>query len=177
MNSRHDIIEAIELRCNDILSVLNIYSDTLATESPFSTRYMFAVEQIDKYAAEMRQHINGLRGIHFVNKNDTHLSSEAVRPIDPEEVADKTTPFFLKRVVITGILATFPEREQLAMLLRNYGADINTSISGKTDIVIVGQGAGPSKMRKIEELREKGIDIRVIEEPELLQILDAHGMN
>lgn len=60
------------------------------------------------------------------------------------------------------------------MLLRSYGADINTSISSKTDIVIVGQGAGPSKMRKIEELREKGIDIRVIEEPELLQILDAH---
>lgn len=60
------------------------------------------------------------------------------------------------------------------MLLRSYGADINTSISSKTDIVIVGQGAGPSKMRKIEELREKGADIRVIEEPELLQILDAH---
>ena len=62
------------------------------------------------------------------------------------------------------------------MLLRSYGADINTSISSKTDIVIVGQGAGPSKMRKIEELREKGIDIRVIEEPELLQILDTHDM-
>lgn len=104
------------------------------------------------------------------------LSPEAKTPLPADEVSDSSTPFFEKRVVITGILATFPEREQLAMLLRNYGADINTSISSKTNIVIVGQGAGPSKMRKIEELREKGIDIRVIEEPELLQILDTHDM-
>lgn len=174
MMNRYDIVNEIELRCQDIQNILKQYREILTAESTFSTHYIFAVEMLDKHAAEIRQHINGLRGYGFVNKKETKLSSEAVRPIDPEEVADKTTPFFQKRVVITGMIATFPEREQLAMLLRSYGADINTSISSKTDIVIVGQGAGPSKMRKIEELREKGIDIRVIEEPELLQILDAH---
>ena len=174
MMNRYDIINEIELRLQDMQDILQQNYDIITAGSTFSTRYTFAVEMLDKHAAELRQHINGLRGFNFVNKKETHLSAESVRPIDPEQVNDKTTPFFLKRVVITGILATFPEREQLAMLLRSFGADINTSISSKTNIVIVGQGAGPSKMRKIEELREKGSDIRVIEEPELLQILDAH---
>ena len=48
---------------------------------------------------------------------------------------------------------------------------INTSISKRTDIVIVGKGAGPSKMQKIEELQAQGHNLRVIEEPELLSIM------
>lgn len=55
--------------------------------------------------------------------------------------------------------------------LQSLGADINTSISKKTNIVVIGDGAGPSKLRKIEELRESGCDIRIIYEPELIDIL------
>jgi BRCT domain type II-containing protein len=35
----------------------------------------------------------------------------------------------------------------------------------------MGNGAGPSKVKKIEDLRAKGHDIRIIYEPELVQIL------
>ena len=84
---------------------------------------------------------------------------------------NKETPFFMKRVVLTGNLETFPARETIAEVLKVYGADINTSISKRTDIVIVGKGAGPSKMQKIEELQAQGHNLRVIEEPELLSIM------
>ena len=56
-----------------------------------------------------------------------------------------------------------------------YASDVNqisTGISGKTTVVVMGQGAGPSKIKKIEEWQAKGHDIRIIYEEELKQILN-----
>ena len=108
---------------------------------------------------------------HFVKPKEKTLKKETKQPLSPEEVENKETPFFMKRVVLTGNLETFPARETIAEVLKAYGADINTSISKRTDIVIVGKGAGPSKMQKIEELQAQGHNLRVIEEPELLSIM------
>lgn len=108
---------------------------------------------------------------HFVKPKEKTLKKETKQPLSPEEVENKETPFFMKRVVLTGNLETFPARETIAKMLKAYGADINTSISKRTDIVIVGKGAGPSKMQKIEELQAQGHNLRVIEEPELLSIM------
>lgn len=173
---RTEIITRIQKGCNDIMNILSVYSDTLSGVTEDPQRYQLAVELIDKNAAEIRQYINGLRGYRFSTYAATKLSPDAKKPIDASEVANQSTPFFQSRVVITGMLSSFPEREQLAMLLRKYGADINSSISGKTDIVIMGFDAGPSKIKKISEYQEKGHDIRVIHEEELLEILKEHEM-
>ena len=108
--------------------------------------------------------------------NKRRLSSEAKKPLEDDEVEDKETPFFHKKVVLTGILDAYPQREELAMLLKRYGADINSSISAKTDIVIVGHGAGPSKMKKIEDLQANGSPIKVIEESEFLEIMEKYNI-
>lgn len=100
------------------------------------------------------------------------VSSEAKKPLAAEDVKKKNTTFFQKKVVFTGNLNSFPQREVIAELLKNYGADINSSISRKTDIVVMGNGAGPSKMKKIQELQAAGFGIRVIHEPEFLKILE-----
>lgn len=91
--------------------------------------------------------------------------------LDDDAIENKDTPFFHARTVITGIFASYPNRDELGRTLQELGADINTSISRKTNIVIIGDGAGPSKLRKIEELRANGYDIRVIYEPELISLL------
>lgn len=174
---RTDIITRIQNGCNDIMNILSAYSDTLSGVTEDPQRYQLAVELLDKNAAEIRQHINGLRGYRFATYAATKLSSDVKKPIDASEVANQSTPFFQSRVVITGMLSSFPEREQLAMLLRKYGADINSSISAKTNIVIMGVGAGPSKMNKIQILKDKGIDIKVIEEPELLEIFEKYNIS
>lgn len=170
------IIKKIENLCHDMIDILANNSDTLSGTKEDPLCYQLIVERLDKNAAEIRQHINGLRGYRFSTYAATKLSSDAKKPIDASEVVNQSTPFFQRRVVITGILQHFPEREQLAMLLRKYGADINSSISGKTDIVIMGFDAGPSKIKKISEYQEKGHDIRVIHEEELLEILKEHEM-
>lgn len=91
--------------------------------------------------------------------------------LDDVLVENKDTPFFHARTVITGVFTAYPNRNDLGKKLQSLGADINTSISKKTDIVVVGEGAGPSKLRKIEDLRADGHDIRVIYEPELIALL------
>lgn len=108
---------------------------------------------------------------HFISPKEKMIKGETKQPLSPEEVENKDTPFFMKKVVLTGNLETFPTREAIAEVLKAYGADINTSISKKTDIVIVGSGAGPSKMQKVADLQAQGYNIRVIEEPELLSIM------
>lgn len=92
-------------------------------------------------------------------------------PLDDEQVTNQDTPFFHARTVITGVFTQYPNRNDLGRQLQALGADINTSISKKTDIVVIGDGAGPAKLKKIQDLRDQGYDIRIIYEPELVDIL------
>ena len=104
------------------------------------------------------------------------IDKNTLCPLCDEDVENKDTPFFHKKVVLTGTLTSFPKREVIAEILKQYGADINTSISKLTNIVVVGAGAGPSKMKKIQNLNDGGCDIRIIEEPEFLEILEKYGI-
>ena len=118
---------------------------------------------------------------HYVSLNKQSrmqrtVASETLKPLCDDEIQNKETPFYCKKVVITGVFQQFPMREDLAALLRQYGADINTSVSAKTNIVIVGQGCGPAKMQKIEKLNSEGHDIRIIREPELIDIINQFNM-
>lgn len=67
------------------------------------------------------------------------------------EVEDKSHLFYNKKVVITGEFPSFENRNIMAEMLQNVGADVNTAISKKTDFVIVGKKAGPKKMELIEK--------------------------
>lgn len=86
--------------------------------------------------------------------------------------ANPENPFYDKKVVITGIFEM--ERSELAQTLKEMGADINTGITKRTEIVLIGEDAGPSKLAKIFQLQEAGIEIRQIFEPELKEILSKY---
>ena len=102
-----------------------------------------------------------------------HIEHDTLRQ-DLENCVRTDTIFYDKKIVITGTLEKYPARETLASLLKSYGGDINTSISKKTDIVIIGHGAGPKKLEKIEQLNSSGVGhIRLLKEDELYSILDC----
>lgn len=107
----------------------------------------------------------------MANKGERKYERATLDPLADDQVENQSTPFFHASVVITGTFEAYPNRNELGKRLQSLGADINTSISGKTTVVVMGNGAGPSKVKKIEDLRAKGHDIRVIYEPELVQIL------
>ncbi len=106
----------------------------------------------------------------FIPAQERILSSE-VKVKDLSIVDNKNNFFYDKKVVISGILDTFPVREKLALILKNFGADINSSVSKKTNIFIMGKDCGPAKMEKVLNLKDEGFDIKIMEEEELNIIL------
>ena len=108
----------------------------------------------------------------MANKEARKYDHDTLMPLSEEEVKNKNTIFFQKKVVITGIFCAYPDRDELGSILKSFGADIDRGISGKTNIVIVGEGAGPAKLKKIEELNAKGKNIRLIYEKELCEIMN-----
>jgi len=98
------------------------------------------------------------------------ISSEALKQ-DLSSVSNPDNYFYNKKVVITGVFETFPIREDLALKLKEMGADVCTSISKKTNIVIYGEGFGPAKLNKVAVLQAEGYDIVLIDEVELSKLL------
>ena len=82
----------------------------------------------------------------------------------PTEV--NTNSYFSgKKIVLTGGLDNFG-RSELTKLLQNLGADVTSSVSKNTDLVIAGHDAG-SKLDKA-----KTLNIDIIDEQKLLELLE-----
>lgn len=84
--------------------------------------------------------------------------------INKQAETTQNSAFTNKTVVLTGTLESYT-RPDLTKLLLSMGANVTSSVSKKTDIVIVGTDAG-SKLNKAKQL-----GIRIVEEPELLKLL------
>ena len=113
--------------------------------------------------AEAREQLIGIDGIgetvaqslmaFFANKRnrevvDALLKQVTPRRHEPEAVAG--SPVAGKTVVFTGSLEKMTRAEAKAMAER-LGAKVSGSVSGKTDMVVAGPGAG-SKLKKAEQL-------------------------
>jgi DNA polymerase-3 subunit epsilon len=75
--------------------------------------------------------------------------------------------FYRKKVVFTGDLQSM-NRNEAAHKAKSLGADVKTSISKLTDLVVVGNKPGPRKMEKILSL-----EIDTIYEDEFLELIEA----
>ena len=84
--------------------------------------------------------------------------------IKKPEVQNYDENFANKTIVLTGSLNNY-SRPDLTKILQNMGANVTTSVSKNTDIVIVGADAG-SKLAKAQQL-----GIRLMYEDELQNLL------
>ena len=82
------------------------------------------------------------------------------------ERANAASPIAGKTVVFTGSLETMSRSEAKARAER-LGANVTSSISQKTDYVVVGPGAG-SKEKKAREL-----GVKILDEKEFLELIGA----
>lgn len=104
-----------------------------------------------------------------------HIDKHTLSVPTEDEISDKSTIFYHSNCVITGTFTAYPKREELAKILRDLGADINTAISGKTTLVVAGNGFGPKKMADIEKRQAAGQPITLIDEGKLMTILKQAG--
>jgi len=86
------------------------------------------------------------------------------------EHCDCNHPLYNKKVVFTGVLNSLT-RKDAARAVKAHGADIDTGITKRTNIVIAGSGAGPSKLKKIDQYNADGAGIRIIGESEFLGMI------
>ncbi|KAL2149661.1 hypothetical protein VTH82DRAFT_8313 [Thermothelomyces myriococcoides] len=77
-----------------------------------------------------------------------------------------------KTFVFTGMLKTL-SREEGQALVKRYGGKVTGAPSSKTDFVVLGDDAGPSKLRKIKEHGLKTIDEEGLFY--LIRTMPAHG--
>lgn len=103
----------------------------------------------------------------FTPKGHDRLCGDVLKP--DLDNTDCSSPFYARKVIFTGVLNSI-DRKDAADLVKTLGADIDTSITKRTNYVITGSAPGPSKMKKIEQLNAQGCDIRLIYEKEFLRM-------
>jgi DNA polymerase-3 subunit epsilon len=132
-----------------------------------------------------RIYLNLLKGIKPDLTKITHRKKKLANFFQPEghericgdvlkpdlEHADCSSPFYAKKVVFTGVLKSIA-RKDAAELIQKMGADIDTTITKRTNFVITGSAPGPSKMKKIEQLIAQGCDIQLVFEEEFLRMCE-----
>lgn len=97
-----------------------------------------------------------------------HLSGSVLKP--NFDIKNTDNPFYSKKVVFTGVLQTI-SRTEAAEKIQQMGADIDTGVNKRTDYVIVGHGAGPSKLKNVEKFNSTGSNIKIIREDEFLSMI------
>ena len=88
--------------------------------------------------------------------------------VSPKKTVSKkeSTPFTNKTIVLTGGLKTF-SRDEVKDLIREHGGKISSSISKKTDFVIVGDSPG-SKYDKAKQL-----GIKILDEKQFKNLIES----
>ena len=105
-----------------------------------------------------------------IDSNRNVDASHRVR-LDDDQIENKESIFYKATVVITGVFEKFPDRDALAAKLQALGAKVSSSISKKTNYVLVGEGCGPKKLEKIRELQDAGHGIAILREHQFADIL------
>ncbi|UNE53671.1 NAD-dependent DNA ligase LigA [Bartonella machadoae] len=101
------------------------------------------------------------------NREVLSLLLKEVTPLDEELIMTDSSPVAGKVIVFTGTLARM-SRDEAKALAERLGAKTSGSLSKKTDLLVVGAGAG-SKLAKAQEL-----GVEVIDEETWLQLLSTH---
>ncbi len=104
-----------------------------------------------------------------IKETKQRISKAEIAAIKLNDELDKD--FVDKVVVITGNLSRYPIRKEAEMEVRKRGGKTANLISGMTNILICGNGAGPSKIMQVKQRREQGQDIKLVDEETFYKML------
>jgi DNA polymerase III epsilon subunit-like protein len=87
-----------------------------------------------------------------------------------KEVDNPNNPFYRKKVVLAGAFDVIDKME-LAERLRDLGADLDLTMSAKTDFLITGKAVEDSKMRRAFDLISEGSTLTIIKQDRALEMV------
>lgn len=135
--------------------------DTLMTAD---LEQLIAVDEIgDRIAESLIEFFSSPENQILIDRLKKHgLNFKSETPLIQGELALND-----KKFVISGVFETL-SREDLKEKIESNGGGVMSSISKKTDYVVAGQGMGPSKKIKAEQL-----GIPIISETDFFELLDS----
>lgn len=102
-------------------------------------------------------------------KNNVYTNHTWNKIVSYAEINEKSTGI-AGNIVFTGIMQI--ERKEIAEYAAKLGFKVNASPSPNTDFIVVGsENVGPNKIAKYMELKEKGHDIKLVDENTFLEIV------
>lgn len=138
-------------------------------------------------AAELFEHVDCIdefkdeivfKSDSLVSKTQTFSSSNIDNRIErkylfPKKYMDELTKdfFWHKKVVMTGSFERYPIRNELAKIFWEFGADVDTRVSDKTNILVLGQGYGYKKFEQAQANIKNGCNTVIYDEKQLLELL------
>jgi len=109
---------------------------------------------------------NGITQEQIISFQEKKLEKKYLYP--KKDLEDKSNHFYGKKVVITGDFENYPDRNQIAKMLWEVGADVDTGVGKNTQILIYGNNPGPSKMMLAED-----IECELINEDDFIQLFNS----
>lgn len=106
-----------------------------------------------------------------VFKRSDRLSGDDYK-VDVSE-ADPNSPFYKRKVVITGTFSIINRKELGHLLKKKLGADVDSNITKRTNFVFIGEDPGWEKIPKLDKLIHDGFNIRKLYESDIQAILDG----
>ncbi len=129
------------------ISLADNFSDIEALMNATTEDFISLEGLGDLMALEIYEFFHNELNTSFVNKL---LQNVVVQYSDRKKDIDTTNRFYNKTVVFTGKLSKI-SRDEAKKIALSRGARVSSSISNKTDFVVVGEAAG-SKLKKAQEL-------------------------
>ena len=158
---------------DDTLACANIVIETVKRCKKKSFQSFIKV-----YSSLNKKQFSDLKHQQYFKKGRT-FNSVKISEIETCTTADCNNPFYGKNIVFTGELSRYGRREAM-QLVADLGGVIKSSVSSKTDYLIVGvqdktivgDDGLSNKEEKAYELIENGQDIEILDEDDFYDMID-----
>lgn len=183
----HNIDEDLNIDCNCTLNIFGAsldeccykYGISLNHHDPLSDAEacakLFLIYKQGKIYHSVNDELSISKRGFAPKDNRQNIKSEFLKP-DLENVENSDNPFFGKKIVISGTYENWPDRNDLAKILRDLGGDIDTTVTKRTNILCAGNGIGPVKFQKMMNNIEDGKDAKILSENEIIEILKEENV-
>jgi len=106
---------------------------------------------VDEIGERIAQSVNDFFKQPYNIKLVSRLQDYGLKLVAQKRTTSHFLPLQNLRIVVSGVFKDF-SREELKSTVAHFGGTLVSSVSSKTDLIIAGEGMGPSKLQKATDL-------------------------
>lgn len=174
------INESRKAYLNNLLAGIGIPNLGKTMSGPIAEKYV-TLEALSKATVAGIESISGIGhelAESVVEWFQNPANMEIAQYFIDNKIASEAKPSMKKSDKLTGLTlimtGTFDDlsRGDFKDLVAEHGGTLASGISKNVNYVLMGDGAGPAKVKKINDLQQSGVDIKVIGSQDFLKMLE-----